>query len=65
MMLIKRLKVSVHHIGDCYVQMLLDFPISEFVFDKLIKWCSIVKTFLEEEAIDESTFPKLIRFYFR
>ena len=63
--LIECSKISVIHICYCNVQMLLYFSISEFLLDKLIKRCSIVETFLEEEAIDESTFPKLIRFYFR
>ena len=62
---IECLEVSVIHICDCNVQMLLYFSISEFLLDKLIKRCGIVETFLEEEAIDESSFPKLIRFYFR
>ena len=41
--------------------MLLEFAAFEFLFEELVHWLHVVEALLEEEAVDESTLPKLER----
>jgi len=54
-------ELSSQHICYSYVQMLLHHSTEESIFDELIERSRIVEALLEEETIEEASFPKLER----